>query len=285
MLNLIRHYYGNYLYQDFIDILNKENFIHFLKFLKSHFQELSFSEHSSKVIQKLAEYMNLINEKGQAIYKVFSVQIKGKVQEMSKNEHATYIIQKLIVNWPFPYNSFIYEEIIANLVSISTSRFGRFVIKKCLENGEEINKKSIINLLLKNILSLISDQFGNYVFQYIISFDEKSIVPQIFNSISNQVILLCKGKYSSNVMEKLFEIQDKKLINKIAKKVLHKDSTIIELLSNQYGNFIIQKIIKNITSKKLLRKILMVIVNNSEKLQKKSRTKKILDKINVGYYF
>ena len=55
MLNLINNIYGNLIYQSFIEVLDENNFINFLNFLKINFKKISQSQYGTRVIQKLIE--------------------------------------------------------------------------------------------------------------------------------------------------------------------------------------------------------------------------------------
>ena len=57
----------------------------------------------------------------------------------------------------------------------------------------------------------------------------------------NNLYYFCNDKYSSNVVEKLLEIDNKDLIEKIIRKLTENEKIIMNLITNQYGNYIIQK--------------------------------------------
>lgn len=285
MLLLINDQFGNYLYQQFLDILNKDNFEHFKLFVIENFTLISTSPHGTRVIQKLLDIIDFNSEEGMNFSHSISEIIKGKVKELSMDEHANHIIQKYFTYLKYPDNIFIFEEIERSFLQIARTKSGCCVVQTCLINGHLNQKQKLILLTFQNINSLITDQFGNYVCQCLISLNEDWIISKIFQIISNQLISLCKEKYSSNVIEKFFEIKNKKFANDIAKLVLKNNSEILELICNDYGNYIIQRIMITVPNKSLTIKILEVIGKNIHIILKLSYGKKLLFRLQKIYPF
>ena len=72
MLTLINNQFGNYLYQLFIDLLNPINFQHFLGFIDVNFKSIAYAVHGTRVIQKLIEKMNYLDENSQRIFEIMA---------------------------------------------------------------------------------------------------------------------------------------------------------------------------------------------------------------------
>ena len=183
----------------------------------------------------------------------------------------------------FPFNDFVYEEIYNNFVKIAVTKYGCCVVQKCLMNGNHNQQQRIIVLILQNTFYLISNQFGNYVYQCLIFLNDDRIIMEIYKIIYAKIILLCKEKYSSNVIEKIFEIRNKSLINDIAANICQNEYNIMELVTDQYGNYIIQKIINSVTNPQIISKIINVISNNSQIIYKISYGKKLILKLSKKY--
>ena len=247
MLLIINNKLGNLIYQNIIEILNDKNFFDFVNFLTSNFYEISHSIIGTRIIQKLIEYFIKIpeneNKKIFFLYSNFLLMLKGKVFELSKNENANHIIQKFIKYLKFPLNNFIYEELYENFQKIAINKFGCCVIQKCLNNGTKEQTEKIIYLIINNLFLLINNEFGNYIIQKIILFNKDFINYKIVEMFYNNLYYICNDKYSSNVIEKLLEIENKDLIEKIIRKLTENEKIIMSLISNQYGNYIIQKIL------------------------------------------
>lgn len=279
MLLLINDQTGNYLYQQFLEILNTKNYYHFIEFVREHFYDIAYSPDGSKVIQKLIEKMDIKTDIGKKIYEMLESKIRGNVLQMSNHIHSTHIIQKIIIYCPFPYNDFIFEEIYHFFYHISTTKFGCCVIQKALLNSSNEQKAKIVYLVLQNTYLLVSNQFGNFIYQCLIQLDDDEINEQVYILLSKDLISLCKEKYSSNVIEKLFDISNQKITDKFVNIILQNELKIIDIICNPYGNYIIQKMLNSVNNRKYINRILMILGSNVEKILKKSFGKKLLIKL------
>ena len=292
MLILIINHFGTYIYQNFLEVLNKNNLIDFLVFLTSNFDIISHSTNGTRVIQKLIEICsNMKSENNNNfIYQAFVEMFKNKIVALCIDENANHIIQKFIFNIKFPFNNFVYEEIYKNFIYIALTKYGCCVIQKCLIHGNKEQKEKVIFLILKYTFSLIGAQFGNYVYQSIILLNDVETIKKILEIIKHKIIFLCNEKYSSNVIEKLLEIQNKNIVNNIIDKLSNNEQKIMELITNKYGNYIIQKILSVNNNKHTFNRIIKIIHKNLNQILTLPFGKKLLSKIilkfpNLQEYF
>lgn len=284
MLQLINDQFGNYLYQQFLDVLETPNLEDLICFISDHFDSIAYSPHGTRVVQKLIEHFSQSRpNEANLIYEKMKKNLQGNICEIANDENANHIIQKFILLIKFPFNDFVYEEIYNNFVKIAVTKYGCCVVQKCLMNGNQSQQQKIIVLILQNTFYLISNQFGNYVYQCLIFLNDDRIIMEIYKIIYAKIILLCKEKYSSNVIEKIFEIRNKSLINDIAANICQNEYNIMELVTDQYGNYIIQKIINSVTNPQIISKIINVISNNSQIIYKISFGKKLILKLSKKY--
>ena len=280
LLSLINNKYFNFIFQNLLEIFNQENLIDFTIFLSNNFDIIAISQNGTKLLQKLIEIKlknnNFVNNNNKFIYNFFKQNLQGKITKFSKEENANHIIQKFIINIPFPFNNFIYEEIYINFLEISFTKYGCCVIQKLLLNGNKFQKEKIIFLILSNTFNLITNQFGNYIYQSILYLNNDALNKVIVKILYKYLILFCKGKYSSNVIEKLFIINDKNLVSIVCDKI---SENILELILNIYGNYVIQKMILNVNDKNLHIKIGNVIYNNFDEIINLSYGKKFINNI------
>ncbi len=283
MIRLINDQYGNYIYQGFIEVFNSKNLINFLVVIENNFNEISHSQNGTRVIQKLIEKSSNLKQGNNIIQKSLIDMLKGKVCQLSNDENANHIIQKFIVNIQFPYNNFIYEELYQNFMHIAITKYGCCVVQKCLINANKEQKEKIIYLVLQNTFNLIRDQFGNYVYQCVLMLKDEKINYKIIEIIYEKLIPLCKEKYSSNVIEKIFEINNIVIVNQLIDYITKTDNKILELITNKYGNYIIQKILSICTDKNLFFRILNTISQNIILINNVSFGKKLLSKLSEKY--
>ena len=283
MIRLINDQYGNYIYQGFIEVFNSKNLINFLVVIENNFNEISHSQNGTRVIQKLIEKSSNLKQGNNIIQKSLIDMLKGKVCQLSNDENANHIIQKFIVNIQFPYNNFIYEELYQNFMHIAITKYGCCVVQKCLINANKEQKEKIIYLVLQNTFNLIRGQFGNYVYQCVLMLKDEKINYKIIEIIYEKLIPLCKEKYSSNVIEKIFEINNIVIVNQLIDYITKTDNKILELITNKYGNYIIQKILSICTDKNLFFRILNTISQNIILINNVSFGKKLLSKLSEKY--
>ena len=283
MIRLINDQYGNYIYQGFIEVFNSKNLINFLVVIENNFNEISHSQNGTRVIQKLIEKSSNLKQGNNIIQKSLIDMLKGKVCQLSNDENANHIIQKFIVNIQFPYNNFIYEELYQNFMHIAITKYGCCVVQKCLINANKEQKEKIIYLVLQNTFNLIRDQFGNYVYQCVLMLKDEKINYKIIEIIYEKLIPLCKEKYSSNVIEKIFEINNIVIVNQLIDYITKTDNKILELITNKYGNYIIQKILSICTDKNLFFRILNTISQNIILINNVSFGKKLISKLSEKY--
>ena len=284
IVSLINDQFGNFIYQGFIDILNSQNLINLLFIIKNNFFEISKSQNGTRVIQKLLEKTTLIKQgNNNLIQKTFIEILEGKVCECSNDEHANHIIQKFILNIPFPYNNFIYDELYQNFMNVVITKYGCCVIQKCILNGTKEQKDKLIYLILQNTFHLIRNQFGNYVYQCVLFLRNESVNLKIIEIIYEKIIPLCKEKYSSNVIEKIFEINNPNVVNQLIDYITQSENKVMELLTNKYGNYIIQKILSICQDKNLFYRILNFIAKNISIINNVSFGKKLINKLEERY--
>lgn len=283
MFKLIVDQFGNYLYQELIEVLNEKNFLHLIEFILGNFKGIAFSQHGTRVIQKILDVIDLHTKKGQEVFELISSKMKEKICQMANDDNATHIIQKCLIIFDCESNSFIYNEIYSYFLSIVTTKQGCCVIQKCLLHGSNEQKMNISKLILKDIKFLLSSQFGNYVCQCLILNSEDSFILVMYNMIYEDFYNFCKGKYSSNVIEKFFDIKNIHIVNYIARNMLQNKPKFIELICNKFGNFIIQKILNSFVNTYLKEQIISLINENISFIEKHPIGQKLLVKLQEGY--
>ena len=116
------------------------------------------------------------------------------------------------------------------------------MIQKCIDFGNQEQKNKLLELSNSNCENLISDQFGNYVIQFVVSLNIKIVNQKVFQVLRNNLCSLCKEKYASNVIEKFLANKSEESFEII--NILLKDEKILhELIIDQFGNYIIQRIL------------------------------------------
>ena len=194
----------------------------------------------SKFIQKKIE-----EKSPDFLYKLYE-QIKPNLIDIINDQYGNYVIQKYVEFCDKKILSLILNQIKNSLLEISLNPYGTRALQKLIENlsstisNEDIN--ILLNFLKGNVFKIINDINGNHVIQSIIdAIKNNDKLTPLYSEINENLIEISKIKQGCCVFPKI--------LNNIREDDLEKlIKTIIEnleiLINDQYGNFIIQRIIK-----------------------------------------
>ena len=156
-------------------------------------------------------------------------------------------------------------------------KHGCFFLQKILEGPERPLKFELIKNLLDICHGLIIDQFGNYVVQSILQLNISKYSSAIALLISESAPSYSKHRYSCNVVEKCFDFCGKKERNILIKKLSTPES-ITDLILDEHGNYVIQKVIyyADPIKREEIFKILMPLI---PQIQNKTYGEKLLNKL------
>lgn len=181
------------------------------------------------------------------------------------------------------YTEFIFEACMQNVIAIGKHKHGCCVMQRCLEKGTWKQKVNLANFIIKDMNSLIEDPYGNYLIQNVIKLNDRQKNQHIFQEIAKDFIRLSQLKFSSNVIEKCLDscLSDGKepQIEKVFKGTLQFDDQqmvnelvgcrtdmktrvnfiVQKLIYNQFGNYVIQKVLAKIKDDHLRTEILYTI--------------------------
>lgn len=277
---LVCDQFGNYLFQVLIDVLSELNLTNFVVTITPVLYQICVSPHGTRVIQKLIEtialYPSLVKQLTHALK-------TSKLIDIIKDPYGNHIIQKFLVcnsHQDSNANDFIYEIVENQFLSITNSKHGVCVVQKCVSEGNTNQKEKILYLINTNIKEIITDQFGNYLIQYLLTSQEVKLndINTILNFILENIFNLCKLKFSANVIEKCFENSNEEIKSRIIKSLVQNDKYLIELLMDQYGNYVVQKALL-VTKGELYMKMLTIISKGINELKQAAFGNKLIVKL------
>ena len=236
VLPLVKDPFGNYLIQKLCYTLTPEQILQLLKILSTNILDIGANSHGTRVIQHIINFL-----KTPELIQYFITIIQPYVIPLLKELNGTHIIQKFNTDYP-KYSNIINKIVIDNCESLATHRHGCCVLQKYLDSPDEEMKRNLINSLIDKCLVLIIDHFGNYVMQSVLLLNDVEASNAIASKLVENAAYYSKHKYSSNVVEKCFDYCDdnarKKLIN-----VLSKAEVMNDLIVDEHGNYVIQKVL------------------------------------------
>ena len=236
LIPLIKDPFGNYLVQKFFPHLTKDNIKTILKLISSNILDIGSNNHGTRVLQNIINYLSTPE-----LVSIFTNIIKPHIIPLLKEIHGLHIINKLLSIHP-EVEKDIDKIILDNCPILAMHKHGCFFLQKILEGPDRPLKFELIKNLLDICLGLIIDQFGNYVVQSILQLNISKYSSAIALLISENAPSYSKHRYSCNVIEKCFDFCGKKERNILIKK-LSTPEAITDLILDEHGNYVIQKVI------------------------------------------
>lgn len=179
------------------------------------------------------------------------------VKELEKNVIRTvrdingnHVIQKVIDRVPMEHIQTIVEAFRGNIGVLSMDSFGCRVIQRLLEKVPEPRRRFILSELHAEGPKLITDSYGNYVVQHVIEHGLAEDRARIVSLIKAQFLHYSKHKFASNVVERCLVCGDDEQRRELVTTVIAKDdrseTTILTLLRDGYGNYVVQKLLETL---------------------------------------
>ena len=205
---------------------------------------------------------------------LFFPYILGHFQELSNDQFGNYYIKIIIKYLP--------DEMINKLISlmnpyfgnIGTNQFGTKVIQYLIELLNEKNLIFFIEKIIPHIVTLINDLNGIHIVQKLICLKNDNI-QSIYNTIFKNIELISKTRDGSNfIIKKLFDFLDEKNIILLLNSINLK---LNEIITDQYGNYIIQNILERYNLS-LKYQIIENIIKNLVKLSNQKFSSNVVEK-------
>lgn len=271
---------GNYIIQNILsESTNRNDILLITNQIILHFGQLYFHSYATRVIQKLIETAS------EDILLLLKGVIMSHLSLLCKDHNGIHIVYKYVAH--VRKSQFIYEYINSNIVDISLDKEGCCLIQKLLLNKSNLSQHmSLCKKILENILLLICDKHSSYVVQSMILNGSEETMKEIATIVFDYKVFkeISKNKYSSGVIEKSIDKSNKEIINQLL-DLLHNNQTLIrDLARDQYGNYILQRILSVLTDNELeLNRLLSLIVNSSESIRENIIGIKFIQKIELLY--
>lgn len=216
--------YGNYICQTLFHNCSANHRLSILQHLQPALVDISFNPRGTHALQNLIAMMNMREEE-----EIYQAAFKGHIVKMSKDLNASHVVQRLLVTVSNRY--FITREVKGCVEELALDKLGVCVIKKCC------NDSVIMNEVLGKALMLMQHPYGNYALQTVIDLWGEEASHEFICAIQGRVSQLCLQKFASNVIEKALKVE---VIRKCIIRELLTNNKVQELLSSQYGSYVLR---------------------------------------------
>ena len=251
--------YGNYFSQKLIQICLPSQRIQILESMNNRFVEIANNSYGTHPLQSLIEIINMPQEK-----QIILNYILGNESLLALDSKGTHVLQKFISCTKDEERKELNTNLINLIDKLIIDPFGVCVLIQLVKhtNDKSISQK-IANYITKGgPLSFIQHPYANYAVQILISSNDLSYCDVIIDTIVVNYLSLSMQKYSSNVVENCIKFGKEVTVKKIYKSIMENEK-LESLLNNNYGNFVLEKLISRLNKEEK-----MAIIKKLEKLGK-----------------
>jgi len=238
---LIVHLFGNYVFQKLMTILCESHLVKIYQIIKPKLIEISKTLYGMRSLQAFVSAI-----RAYSIAKDFVLVFVPYLDELIIDANASHVIQKSLIHFDDSTTNQIVEVISLNCIYYSKDMHGCCVVQKCLDNKEIYDgslKHKIVCILISHTEELIVHPYGNYVIQLLLKSKVKKTSEGVMNIIKANIISFSCDKFASHPVEMAYEIASNEMRKDII-SLISEQSNLKVLLFDQYGNYVLQKILK-----------------------------------------
>ena len=204
---VVDHQNGCRVLQKFIETTSKDNIDQLYLATKQYFIHLCLSPNGNHIVQRFIDHLP---ERIEEIVKF----VKPHMLKMALDNCGCRIIQRLFDRYDVDTLKILVDDVMKNAVELATNQYGNYVVQKILESG----RSDLVSILVK--------AFKGHFYEFSIH------------------------KFASNVMEKCIRNATQEEQLSIFSEVIgtyghYENERILKMSTDQFGNYVIQRIIKH----------------------------------------
>jgi len=235
--------YGNYVGQKYLELGSEDLKSTIVETLKVSIPMLSVGTYGCRVVQKLLECASQENKL------MVMQQLAGSIMKFVYDQNGNHVVQKMIECLRPNEIGFVADEINGYTYSLAVHPYGSRVIQRLLEKVSRKKARPLLNEIKQHTIALSKNQYGNYIIQWIIkhcAIERREIVAKLIGRVAE----LSREKFSSNVIEQAIKRSTRAHVRALAEELLRDASaqegkypTLALLVSDQFGNYVIQTLL------------------------------------------
>ena len=251
--------YGNYFSKKLIQICLPSQRVQLLESMNNRFVEIAKNACGTHPLQSLIEIINMPEEK-----KLVLNYILNNESELALDSKGTHVLQKFISCTKDEERYELNQNLMKLIYKLIINQFGVCVLIKLVKHSKDKNiAKKLANYITNgDPLSFIQHPYANYAVQSLISNTDLSYCDVIIDTIVQNYLSLSMQKFSSNVVENCIKYGKESTVKKIFKCIVEQEK-LESLLNNNYGNFVLEKLIARLNKEEK-----MIFIKKLEKLGK-----------------
>ncbi|KAI8582561.1 hypothetical protein K450DRAFT_227752 [Umbelopsis ramanniana AG] len=252
---LMTNRFGNFLVQRFLELGTRDQINQIASTMQGHIVSLAMEPFGCHVVQKALDNVE------EAIKVELVSELFQNIPETITHRYACHVWQKVFeIRWNTHPPAVMYHvnsALKGRWAQVALDETGSLVIQNIFENLTEHDKRPILNEVLDNIVMIAKGQWGNWVIQHVLEQAEKgSDRDRAFNTVLDEAVQLSTDQFASKVVEKALRIGGPAFLTRFVDRVSvgRKDRPripLIDIASDQYGNYVVQWLIMNASSTEL----------------------------------
>ena len=251
--------YGNYFSKKLIQICLPSQRIQLLESINNRFVEIANNTFGTHPLQSLIEIINMPEEK-----KLVLNYILNNEEELALDSKGTHVLQKFISSTKDEERYELNQNLIKLIDKLIINQFGVCVLIQLIKHSKDKNiAKKLANFITNgDPLTFIQHPYANYAVQSLIINTDLSYCDVIIDTIVQNYLSLSIQKFSSNVVENCIKYGKESTVKKIFKYIVEQEK-LESLLNNNYGNFVLEKLISRLNKEEK-----MIFIKKIDKLGK-----------------
>ncbi|KAI8096223.1 armadillo-type protein [Halteromyces radiatus] len=247
---LMTNRFGNFLVQRLFELGTPEQIHALAQSMVGHVITLTCEPFGCHVVQKALDSVDE-NMKAKLVTELFE-----RIPDTIVHKSACHVWQKVFeIRWThhhMPVMNVVYQALKNKWHQVAMDETGSLVIQNIFENLPESDKRPVLDEILANMFTIARGQWGNWVIQHILEQAEDSEDREkAFNMVLERGIQLSMDQFASKVVEKALSIGGPDYMAKFIHHISTESRShrpriaLIDIASDQYGNYVVQWIINN----------------------------------------
>jgi hypothetical protein len=283
LVELICDQAANFVIQKLCEVITPSQQTQMLQFFSSDIIGIIDHPISCRVLQRFIETTSKLN-----VTAVFD-KVKERLIPMCLSQNGNHIVQRFIESLPEKI-----QEIIAllrpHLVELAIDNCGCRVVQRRFEKYDVATLEPLVTEVLRSAPRLATNQYGNYVVQNILEARHAEHVSMLVKTFQGHFYEFSTHKFASNVIEKCIRgaVRAEQILifaEVIGDDGAYEEERIARMVGDQFGNYVIQRIIEYGTESQQ-NAIYAVVYDNYDRLRGISYASYVISKLgNLGFEF
>jgi hypothetical protein len=233
---------ANFVIQKLCEVIDPDQQRRLLRFFVDNISPIVDQSNSCRVLQKFIETTSKDN-----VSAIFDA-VQNRFLSLCSSQNGNHIVQRFIDLLPDKLDQ-IMTAIRGHLIRLAGDNCGCRVVQKLFDKYSVDILTPLVNEVLKSAADLAKNQYGNYVVQNILEARRPEHVSALISAFRGHFYDFSLHKFASNVIEKCIRgagASEQMMIftEIIGQEGAYEDARIAAMVGDQFGNYVIQRIIE-----------------------------------------